>query len=182
MYFRYVNYIYLEGCPKDLGCTLVLRGADKPTLKEVKRIMRGAINAAYNLRLEQAYLNNRCVRLPDSIFDPITLGASSRLTLAVNSGGSVGAEVAEANARRRRLLSTSLAVDFGPVRSAEVRFDSVLLMKRNSVNPLQTTAAEHQSILVTSVWMSNRVQCAPAEVMIQTLSQLHYMFFDSHVF
>jgi len=31
---------------------------------------------------------------------------------------------------------------------------------------LQTSAYEHQSILVTSVWMANRVQCAPAEVMV----------------
>jgi 1-phosphatidylinositol-3-phosphate 5-kinase len=162
----YVNHIYLEGCPKDLGCSLVLRGADKPTLKEVKRIMRGAINAAYNLRLEIAYLHNRFARLPDSIFDTLTLGASSRLTLALNSGGSLGAEVAEAAARKRRLLSTSLAVDFGPLRTPEVRFDSVTLMRRKPVNPLQTTAFEHQSILVTSVWMSNRVQCAPAEVLI----------------
>jgi len=160
----FVNHVYLEGCPKDLGCTLVLRGADKSTLKEVKRIMRGAINAAYNLRLEQAYLNNRCARLPESIFDTVALGASSRLSLVINSGGRLGAEEAEALAKRRRLLSTSLGVDFGPVRCPEVRFDSVTLMKRKPVDPLYTTAVEHQSILVTSVWMSNRVQCAPAEV------------------
>eukprot|EP00617_Octactis_speculum_P008424 CAMPEP_0185789768 /NCGR_PEP_ID=MMETSP1174-20130828/152742_1 /TAXON_ID=35687 /ORGANISM="Dictyocha speculum, Strain CCMP1381" /LENGTH=76 /DNA_ID=CAMNT_0028484063 /DNA_START=9 /DNA_END=236 /DNA_ORIENTATION=- len=29
---------------------------------------------------------------------------------------------------------------------------------------LSTTLYEHQSILVTSVWMYNRTQCAPAEV------------------
>lgn len=137
--------------------------------------MRGAINAAYNLRLEQAYLNNRCVRLPDSIFDPIALGYSSRLTLAVNSGGSEGAEVAEAAARRRRLLSTSLAVDFGPVRIPEVRFDSITLMKRNPIDPLRTTASEHQSILVTSVWMSNRVQCAAAEVLNSYICFTHFV-------
>ena len=33
------TYAYFQGCPPELGCTLVLRGADRDTLAEVKRII-----------------------------------------------------------------------------------------------------------------------------------------------
>ena len=41
-----------EGTPKQLGCTIVLRGADSVKLSRVKRILDLMIFVAYNLRLE----------------------------------------------------------------------------------------------------------------------------------
>lgn len=57
MWHRFVNYVYLEGCPADLGCTLVLRGASKAALQQAKHVLRFAVLAAYNLRLEQVIHN-----------------------------------------------------------------------------------------------------------------------------
>ena len=55
------TYVMLEGCPKHLGCTVVLRGASRAALKQVKRVFRFLLNVAYNLKLETSYLRERCV-------------------------------------------------------------------------------------------------------------------------
>ena len=39
------TYVMIEGCPKELGCTVILRGASRPALKQVKRVLRFMINA-----------------------------------------------------------------------------------------------------------------------------------------
>ena len=58
------TYVMLEGCPKHLGCTIVLRGANRESLKQVKRVLQFLINIAYNLKLETSYLRESCARLP----------------------------------------------------------------------------------------------------------------------
>lgn len=39
------TYIMIEGCPKELGCTVIVRGASRPALKQVKKVLRFMINA-----------------------------------------------------------------------------------------------------------------------------------------
>jgi len=268
----YVTHVFLEGCPEDLGCTLVLRGASKAALKQAKSVTRFALSAAYNLRLEIAYLNNRnaslerfaswstsaaaAASLPASpplaasALSPVLdarkkqmqqlqlLSSSPALAAAsaIGDGGGLstalslaavacdvafGKDEAGVAAAVRRRLSTSLAVDFGDplvqalqasgglgkmelaAASAKMFDDcgggngnkdprktdkrtkvmlgkalssslgfgfggsrgvrSALVAKR-PVRPMSSQATEHQAILVTSVWMTNRTQCAPAEV------------------
>ena len=72
----------------------------------------------------------------------------------------------------RCLLSSSLSVDFGPVLNVERNGSTAAMAPyarhrrhRKTVTPLATTAPEHQSILVTSVWMTTgRSQLRQAEV------------------
>ena len=45
-----------EGCNRELGATILLRGGDIRTLSKIKRIVRFMTLAAYSLRLEQALL------------------------------------------------------------------------------------------------------------------------------
>jgi 1-phosphatidylinositol-3-phosphate 5-kinase len=131
------TYCLIEGCPKELGCTVVLRGASRPALKQVKRVLRFLINAAYNLKLETSYLLERCARLPQSYKIPSVPCSSS-----------------------------SLCVDFGqPPSSRKVRpwnggkNDPTQRSISGKITPL-----DHQAILITSVWMTNKTQCCPAEV------------------
>jgi 1-phosphatidylinositol-3-phosphate 5-kinase len=42
-----------EGCPPELGCTLLLRGGDRETLRKVKEITDFMVFVAYHLRLEK---------------------------------------------------------------------------------------------------------------------------------
>ena len=131
------TYVMLEGCPKELGCTIVLRGADRAALKEVKAVLRFLIMTAYNLRLETCYLKERCARLrPDFVETPDFA------------------------------LSTSLCVDFGyPPDGRNSRpWNGGTAEPPPSSKTGIVTAFDHQSILITSVWMTQKSQCCPAEV------------------
>jgi len=57
-------YVYLQGCPAERGCTLVLRGDSREKLAEIKRMLRFCVMLAYHLRLEVAYYDDRCAELP----------------------------------------------------------------------------------------------------------------------
>ena len=48
--------MFFEGCAPDLGCSLVLQGADRATLAKVKAIMKYLIYVAYHLKLENKFL------------------------------------------------------------------------------------------------------------------------------
>ena len=132
------TYVMIEGCPKELGCTVVLRGASRPALKQVKRVLRFLINASYNMKLETTYILERCCRLPPSYKIPPTPCCSS-----------------------------SLCVDFGkPPNNRKASWpwnggknDPAQRSLSGKVTPLN-----HQAILITSVWMTDKTQCCPAEV------------------
>ncbi|KAL3915868.1 MAG: hypothetical protein SGILL_005444, partial [Bacillariaceae sp.] len=57
------TYVMLEGCPKHLGCTVILRGTNKAALKQVKNVFRFLVSVAYNMKLELSYLKERCARI-----------------------------------------------------------------------------------------------------------------------
>jgi TCP-1/cpn60 chaperonin family len=130
------TYVLLEGCPKHLGCTVVLRGADQATLKQVKTVFRFLAGAAYSMLLETTFFRERGVSLdPDSTILP------------------------------QHVCSTSLAVDYGkPQGDRKVRPWNGGLEQTQKSDSSELSAFDHQAILITSVWMTDRTQCCPAEV------------------
>ena len=132
-------YVMLEGCPKHLGCTVVLRGANRAALKQLKGVFRFLANCAYNIRLETTYLKERGARLRP------------------------GLKLHPANA-----YSSSLCVDYGqPPDGRKVRpwnggGKNEATLPR--ADPSELSPLDHQSILITSVWMTEKTQCCPAEV------------------
>jgi 1-phosphatidylinositol-3-phosphate 5-kinase len=131
------TYVMLEGCPKHLGCSVVLRGANRASLKQVKTVFRFLVNVAYNLRLETSYLKERSARLrPDYVVQP------------------------------KHTFSSSLCVDYGAPPSSTGR--AVRPWNGSDATPspesAEINAFDHQSILVTSIWMTEKTQCCPAEV------------------
>ncbi|XP_055827740.1 1-phosphatidylinositol-3-phosphate 5-kinase FAB1B-like isoform X2 [Solanum dulcamara] len=66
--------MYFEGCPKPLGCTILLRGANRDELKKVKRVVQYSIFAAYHLALETSFLADEGASLPElPLNSPITV-------------------------------------------------------------------------------------------------------------
>ena len=43
--------MFFEGCPRPLGCTVLLRGASTEELNSVKKVIQFAVFAAYHLAL-----------------------------------------------------------------------------------------------------------------------------------
>jgi hypothetical protein len=126
------TYVMLEGCPKDRGCTVVLRGLSRKALKQVKIVFRFLVNAAYNLRLETSFLKERCARLHP-----------------------------EYDVKPQNIFSSSLCVDYGqPPSNRKIRpwnGGSSNEASQRSISG-QITAFDHQSILISSVWMTDKVR------------------------
>lgn len=61
---RKKTYMYLSGCPKELGCTIVLRGAATETLAKVKRITEFMVYVVYNLKLETCLMRDEFALIP----------------------------------------------------------------------------------------------------------------------
>ncbi|GLT59993.1 hypothetical protein SLA2020_327840 [Shorea laevis] len=67
--------MYFEGCPKPLGLTILLRGADGDKLKKVKHVVQYGVFAAYHLAVETSFLADEGASLPELPFfnSPITV-------------------------------------------------------------------------------------------------------------
>ena len=145
------TYVVVDGCPPNSGCTIILRGlSSENTLKKLKRIFLFMAHVAYNLKLEVAYLKERCVCLPE--------------TYSIDS--------------RKQYNSSSLCVDYGsPPPGRKNRPWNGLLgsnfdrndredndKNRDDLSGEKSSPFDHQSILITSVWMTGKTQCCPAEV------------------
>nr|XP_010909652.1 putative 1-phosphatidylinositol-3-phosphate 5-kinase FAB1C isoform X2 [Elaeis guineensis] len=56
--------MFFEGCPRRLGCTVLLRGTCHDELKKVKHVVQFASFAAYHLSLETSFLADEGATLP----------------------------------------------------------------------------------------------------------------------
>jgi 1-phosphatidylinositol-3-phosphate 5-kinase len=61
---RKKTYLYLSGCPRDLGCTIALRGANLTVLSKMKRITEFMVYVVYNLKLETCLMRDEFVLIP----------------------------------------------------------------------------------------------------------------------
>lgn len=66
---RKKTYMYISGCPKELGCTIVLRGASNDVLVKVKRITEFMIYVVYNLKLETCLMRDEFAQIPSTSDD-----------------------------------------------------------------------------------------------------------------
>ncbi|CAM9097245.1 unnamed protein product [Ectocarpus fasciculatus] len=163
------TYVYLDGCKSNLGCTLVLRGARKPELKQVKRIIRFCVMVAYHLRLEMAYFADRCAMLPPAPDDEKYVDDSdseenfNEFTSALAVVGDekkcdfVSAVLDGDGRKRRYLLAQSLDVDFGLPYTSELRqLGSFTSKKPTSVDVFSRHVSpfEHQTLNISSILMS----------------------------
>ena len=58
------TFMRFEGCNRDMGCTIILRGGDSETLKKVKRVTRFLTFIVRNLKLETHLWKDSVITLP----------------------------------------------------------------------------------------------------------------------
>lgn len=63
---RKKTYTFLSGCAKELGCTIVLRGAKKDVLAKIKRITEFMVYVVYNLKLETCLMRDEFALIPSN--------------------------------------------------------------------------------------------------------------------
>ncbi|XP_015076071.1 putative 1-phosphatidylinositol-3-phosphate 5-kinase FAB1C [Solanum pennellii] len=56
--------MFFDGCPRRLGCTVLLRGSCREELKKLKKVVQYAVFAAYHLSLETSFLADEGASLP----------------------------------------------------------------------------------------------------------------------
>jgi 1-phosphatidylinositol-3-phosphate 5-kinase len=77
---RRKTFIYLEGCPRDLGCSLVLRGGSLQDLVKVKQIVNMMVFMAYNLKVRGITLvAHRNTNHPISFFSLSTISSKMNM-------------------------------------------------------------------------------------------------------
>ncbi|KAK7317860.1 hypothetical protein RJT34_02436 [Clitoria ternatea] len=59
--------MFFEGCPRRLGCTVLLKGTCRADLKKIKHVVQYAVFAAYHLSLETSFLADEGATLPKMI-------------------------------------------------------------------------------------------------------------------
>ncbi|KAF9673979.1 hypothetical protein SADUNF_Sadunf10G0080100 [Salix dunnii] len=64
------TFMFFEGCPRRLGCTVLLRGTCREELKKVKHVIQYAVFAAYHLSLETSFLADEGASLPKQTVRP----------------------------------------------------------------------------------------------------------------
>lgn len=58
------TYMHLSGCPPQLGCTIILRGAESNVLSRIKRITEFMVYVVYNLKLETSLMRDEFALIP----------------------------------------------------------------------------------------------------------------------
>lgn len=53
------TYLFVRGCPPELGCSIVLRGGTMNLLQKIKRLMELMVYVVYNLKLETSLLRDQ---------------------------------------------------------------------------------------------------------------------------
>jgi 1-phosphatidylinositol-3-phosphate 5-kinase len=88
------TYIYLSGCPKELGCTIALRGANMAILCKMKRITEFMVYVVYNLKLETCLMRDEFVLIPSVAENSGSLSPSrQKASQAMQPGGSEPGDV-----------------------------------------------------------------------------------------
>ncbi|XVE88557.1 hypothetical protein DITRI_Ditri19aG0078700 [Diplodiscus trichospermus] len=100
--------MYFEGCPKPLGCTILLRGANGDELKKVKHVVQYGIFAAYHLALETSFLADEGASLPEfPLNSPITVALLDKPPSIARSISTVPGFTIPANKRSQEPLHSS---------------------------------------------------------------------------
>ncbi|GFP97629.1 1-phosphatidylinositol-3-phosphate 5-kinase fab1a [Phtheirospermum japonicum] len=73
--------MFFEGCPRPLGCTILLKGASGDELKKVKHVVHYGVFAAYHLALETSFLADEGASLPEfPLKSPLTVALPNKPT------------------------------------------------------------------------------------------------------
>ncbi|XP_062227368.1 1-phosphatidylinositol-3-phosphate 5-kinase FAB1A-like [Phragmites australis] len=61
------TFLFLEGFPKPLGCTILLKGSTSEELEKIKRVLQFTVFAAYHLILETSFFADQKLFMTDGI-------------------------------------------------------------------------------------------------------------------
>ncbi|KAL8698007.1 MAG: hypothetical protein Q9224_002050 [Gallowayella concinna] len=121
---RRKTYIFLSGCAKELGCTVVLRGASDPILARMKRITEFMIYVVYNLKLETCLMRDEFALIPSVAHTEMQSPRSSTARKSVPAARTDPAPLTAAVADANQKLDHHVAKISSDVSNADVLHNS----------------------------------------------------------
>lgn len=82
---RRKTYMRFEGCSRDMGCTIILRGADIETLRRIKKVTRFLTFVVRNLKLETHLWKDSVITLPSFNANAIPISGRDLISLSMIS-------------------------------------------------------------------------------------------------
>ena len=141
------TYIYLSGCPQDLGCTIALRGANMAILSKMKRITEFMVYVVYNLKLETCLMRDEFVLIPSVAENSGSLSPSRQSTSHAAQSGVKGLLTQDSIAAASNRLQAA-AEDGRKVQDEEGSYDTRQITEK-SHNSL--TSADQSSAAVSQL-------------------------------
>ncbi|CAK9157553.1 unnamed protein product [Ilex paraguariensis] len=131
--------MFFEGCPRRLGCTVLLRGLCREELKKVKHVVQYAVFAAYHLSLETSFLADEGASLPKmslktSIAIPERTTANNAISVIPNSIVPSSYEVADILEFNERGLDLELTEQEFSSEDQNPNHDSSLTLRKGGAD------------------------------------------------
>ncbi|KAJ8774004.1 hypothetical protein K2173_009435 [Erythroxylum novogranatense] len=125
--------MYFEGCPKPLGFTILLRGANVDELKRVKHVVQYGVFAAYHLALETSFLADEGASLPElPLISPITVALPDKSSTIERSISTVPGFTLSTNEKPQ-----GLEISGEPQRSNSIPITCLASAIHNSFNQVE---------------------------------------------
>nr|XP_016464783.1 PREDICTED: putative 1-phosphatidylinositol-3-phosphate 5-kinase FAB1C isoform X1 [Nicotiana tabacum] len=102
--------MFFDGCPRRLGCTVLLRGSCREELKKLKKVVQYAVFAAYHLSLETSFLADEGASLPKASAAPEGTSADNSISAISHSAAAARAQTV-ANDSHVQLGSANCSVE-----------------------------------------------------------------------
>uniref|UniRef100_A0A0W0FRZ1 1-phosphatidylinositol-3-phosphate 5-kinase n=1 Tax=Moniliophthora roreri TaxID=221103 RepID=A0A0W0FRZ1_MONRR len=83
---RRKTYMRFEGCSRDMGCTIILRGEDISTLRKIKKVTRFLTFVVRNLKLETHLWKDSVITLPSFHADAVPMSTGRLFNLSTTTG------------------------------------------------------------------------------------------------
>ncbi|AQK51227.1 Putative 1-phosphatidylinositol-4-phosphate 5-kinase/ zinc ion binding family [Zea mays] len=157
--------MFLEGFPRPLGCTILLKGANSEELKKVKQVMHFTVFAAYHLILETSFFEDQRVFLndkstPKEISVTATEGASPTAYDVAALSGAIPSFPSHENGDAFSSVSSSSANDLEQGTSIRPNnAERLTSLVQGPLRKLFTDMLRHQNIYlpVTSLQEANDI-------------------------
>ncbi|CAM0882758.1 unnamed protein product [Alopecurus aequalis] len=110
--------MFFEGCPRRLGCTVLLRGPCREELKKIKRAVQLAVFAAYHLSLETSFFADEGATLPKVLSRPVVVVPDMRSgtdCFAVSAGVDVHHKLKQVRGNDSRIMLEEISVSPSPL-------------------------------------------------------------------
>uniref|UniRef100_A0A1J3H8N8 1-phosphatidylinositol-3-phosphate 5-kinase n=1 Tax=Noccaea caerulescens TaxID=107243 RepID=A0A1J3H8N8_NOCCA len=128
--------MYFEGCPKPLGFTILLRGANEDELKKVKHVVQYGVFAAYHLALETSFLADEGASPELPLNSPITVALPDKSTSIERSISTVPGFMVSTYEKSPTMLSGSEPQRANSVPASELLSTTASVSIQKDINPL----------------------------------------------